>query len=398
VGLCCFGLSGCGIEGQSVERFLNDIGKVVSEQNVPDQMVSADSVENPLDRSEAADLAETDPIPEQGTSSESSGTGTDIVDGLGKEYLTGEWAIGQPGDHGMEQEWLDALCEELITGSVRAALLVKDGTIVYEYYGTGDNTETKYSLYSCTKSVTSAAVGLAIEQELLPGVNSKLADFFPDLADPEKEDITIAHLLNLTSGIEWKESVSSGILLEWMLADNQVDYVLNKKMVGQPGEAFNYNSGNTQLLAAILEKVTGQSEADYVRENILTPIGIGDVSWWEDAQGITFGGFGIWLTAREAARFGQLYLNEGRWGEQQIIPADWVKLSTVPQGPTDFYGYNWWIDVPEPDQQFRMYYASGFGGQHIIIVPEYQMVAVVMSMGVTDDSLVSTFKEHLMDW
>lgn len=417
-GICFLAMTGCGIEEDSVVNFIRDIGKNITDEPSADRPVSTDSSQTVAVPPTPAGLSpkETlsgEPLPEETLSGEpspeetlsgeslpeenvpSADSGSDPETIKGREYLEGEWGSDRPENHGIPTAWRDGLSKELTKIPVRAALVVKDGSIIYEYYGQGDDVNTDYSIYSCTKSITSAAVGVAIEQGLLPGVDSRLGDFFPDLDDPQKEAITVGQLLNLTAGFEWTEALTDGVMLDWMLADNQVDYVLNKKMLHQPGEVFNYSSGNTQLLSAIIEKVTGMSEADYVRKNILEPIGIDDVLWWSDAQGITFGGFGIWLTAREAARFGQLYLNEGRWGEQQVVPAEWVRESTVSQGNIAYYGYNWWVDVPEPEQAFRMYYASGFGGQHIIVVPEHQLVAVVMSMGVEDRSIVELFKRYL---
>ncbi len=310
-------------------------------------------------------------------------------------YLNGEWEQDLPENHGIEPSWLEEFANELQDKQICAALLIKDGRIVYESYMKEYNKDSQFNLYSCTKSVTSAAVGVAIEQGYLTGVDCQIGDYFPNIENDQMKKITIEQLLNFTSGIDWSESSADGDFVDWMMAENQVDYMLNKNMKHEPGEVFNYSTGSSHLISAILTQATGMTEEEYVKRNIFEPIGIHDYAWWADAQGITFGGLGIWMTARDAARFGQLYLNEGKWGEQQVVPAQWVRTSTSKQGPNEDYGYNWWVDVPHEQQKYSMYNAAGYGGQYIFVVPKFQIVAVVTSRGVEDSSVVTAFKELL---
>ncbi len=338
---------------------------------------------------------------------------SDVADNVGsnedKDIVTGapspaireaggtsnEWKQDLPENHGIESKWLEEFNKKLQDKQIHAALLVRDGTIVYEYYSEGYNKDSRFDLYSCTKSITSAAVGIAIEQGYLPGVDSQIGDFFPAVTDDQMKEVTVEQLLNLSSGIDWTENTSGEVFLDWLMAENQVDFILQKNMKSAPGEVFNYSSGNSHLISAILTQVTGMPEAEYVRKNLFEPIGIQDFAWWSDTQGITIGGFGIWMTARDAARFGQLYLKEGKWGERQIVPAQWVRISTSSHGPNKAYGYNWWIDTPKEQQKYSMYYAEGYGGQYIFVVPELQIVTVVMSRGVEDFSIITAFKELL---
>lgn len=315
---------------------------------------------------------------------------------IGLEYIDGEWGTDTPENRGISREQMDSFAREVGERPIRSALLIKDGSIVYEYYRGGYDIDTRFDIYSCTKSIVSAAAGMAMDQGYLEGTDTKITEFFPDIDDAGMKEITIGNLLNLTSGIEWTETLANGaFMLEWMMADNQVDYILNKNMVNKPGEVFNYSSADSHLLSAILAEVTGMSGKDYVSDNLLEPIGIEDVMWWEDSQGISFGGFGIFMTARDAARFGQLYLNKGMWGRDRIISEDWIDKSTKPQSPNGEYGYNWWIDTSGEQREYQMYYAAGLGGQYILVVPEYEIVAVIMSSGVGDMSVVRMFQSFL---
>ncbi len=314
----------------------------------------------------------------------------------GQEYLAGEWGTDTPENHGVSGEQIDDFDREMNERPIRSALLIKDGSIVYEYYQEGYSANTRFDIYSCTKSILSAATGIAIDQGDLAGTEAKLGSFFPGISDEDMKEITVGNLLSLASGIEWTENIANGIfLLEWMIAENQVDYVLARSIRSKPGEAYNYSSGDSHLLSAVLTEATGMSAKEYAEENLFAPIGIGDVIWWEDGQGISFGGFGIYMTARDAARVGQLYLNKGLWGEERIISEEWIAQSVEPQGPSAEYGYGWWIDVPDGDQEYQMYYAAGLGGQYILVVPDYQIVAVIMSTGVDDMSVVRLFQSFV---
>ncbi len=322
----------------------------------------------------------------------------------GQEYITGEWGMDTPENHGVSRTQIDDLDREIGARPIRAALVIKDGAMIYEYYQEGNSAGTRFDIYSITKSILSATVGIAIDQGYLAGIDTKIEAYLPAIAegvaagniDADMKEITVGNLLSLTSGIEWTETLANGMLmLDWMMAENQVDYILGSNMRNKPGEVFNYNSGDSHLLSALLTEATGMSAKEYADVNMFAPIGIKDYIWWGDSQGISLGGFGIYMTARDAARIGQLYLNKGMWGEERIISEEWITASTQPQGPDGEYGYNWWIDVPDGQQDYQMYYAAGLGGQYIIVVPDYQIVAVFMSIGIDDMSVVSLFKSFV---
>jgi CubicO group peptidase (beta-lactamase class C family) len=157
-------------------------------------------------------------------------------------------------------------------------------------------------------------------------------------------------------------------------AQDEVQFVLDRPMTVEPGTRFNYNTGGTQLLAAIIAQATGQSALEYAQEHLFAPLGITNVQWWADPSGITEGGSGLELAPRDMAKFGYLYLKGGIWEGKSLIPAEWVKTSTQAHIKTGYldlvYGYQWWVHPS------GVYQARGFGGQRIFVLPEQQMVVV----------------------
>ena len=175
-----------------------------------------------------------------------------------------------------------------------------------------------------------------------------------------------------------------------------MDYILSRALIHDPGTVFNYSTGNTHLLSAVLQSATGMTQEEYCRTRLFDPMGISEEAYWHtDPQGIADGGNGLVITSRDAARFGQLYLNGGTWNGQQLVPADWVEESTSRQngGPGDAtgaYGYQWWVRThtageygtyatPYPAASYDTHFAFGHAGQFIYVVPELQLVTVITS-------------------
>ena len=249
--------------------------------------------------------------------------------------------------------------------------------MVFEEYFNGWDETGIHQLFSVTKSVISCLIGIAVEEGLLE-INQTVLSFFPDKVidnlDADKQNITIEHLLTMSSGLSWIEAIHDGIGFS---SDDPVQYILDRPMVAAPGEEFNYNSGNAHLLSAILQNVTGQSTLNYAQEKLFDYLGIDNLSWDIDAQGIYFGGHGLSLCSQDMAKFGFLYLNNGTWDGYQVIPEDWVEASitkyTYTVDSAD-YGYLFWL-YPE----FDHYAAQGFMGQRILIFPKYDFIAIVTS-------------------
>lgn len=296
------------------------------------------------------------------------------------------WEFDLPENHQMNPELFRQLHAALTDSEVYAMLTAKDGVIIDEYYQEGYDEGSSFALHSCSKSFTGALIGIAIEQGYIGGVEDLLADYLPQAAelDEGKRQITLRHLLTHTSGLEWYEwGGGYSNWVEFQSAENWVGYILGRTQVAQPGAAFNYSTGNTHLLAAVLEQATGMSELEYGRKNLFEPLGMESVGWKTDPQGVTDGGNGITMTARDAARFGQLFLQNGLWQGKQLVPAGWVQQSTGVQNPgpggrTGQYGYQWWVR-PFGERNDSTYYAFGAWGQYILVVPDLQLITVIAS-------------------
>jgi len=259
-------------------------------------------------------------------------------------------------------------------------LVSRRGEIVLERYYRGTRATTPANIKSASKSVISALVGIAIERKLIPGVNASIAPYFKEMlgADPAKSKVTIEDLLSMRSGLEPITNRNYGA---WVLSPNWVGYILRRPMNSPPGQTMRYSTGNSHLLSAILTKATGESTWAFANEVLAKPLGFTLSPWMRDPQGIFFGGNEMVMTPRQMVAFGELYLRRGRAGGKQVVPEAWVDASLVPRGRSDYsdqlYGYGWWIRELAGRQ---VYYAWGYGGQFIFIVPDLEMVVVTTSV------------------
>lgn len=305
-----------------------------------------------------------------------------------EQEIDNSWKFDTPENHGMDPAVFVRMHEALPSADVYSVVTAKDGVIIDEYYRDGYDENSVFALHSCSKSFTSALIGIAIEQNLIGGVDDLLSAYLPQAAQftDGKQNLTLRHLLTQTSGLEWYEwGGGSSNWEEFRSAPNWVDYILGRNQVSQPGAAFNYSTGNTHLLSAVLEQATGMSQLEFAEENLFGPLGMESVEWGTDPQGIADGGNGVAMTARDAARFGQLFLNGGQWNGKQLVPADWVAESTSAQNSgagdgTGSYGYSWWTRA-FGEGGYETYYAFGAWGQYIFVVPELNLVSVITSPG-----------------
>jgi len=261
-------------------------------------------------------------------------------------------------------------------------LIVRHGELVYEkYFRNYLKPDKTVKLYSVTKSIFSALVGIAVDQGLIDSLDHKVSEYFPEYfypdTDPRMKQVTLRHLLTMSSGFMWGEL--GPIQSRWMNSDNWVEEAINLDFIEDPGTGFTYCTANTQILSGILTKLTGEPLKDYAQKYLFTPIGISakNWSWGMDDHGYALGGYGMNLRPRDLARFGYLYLNQGYWDGKQVVSSKWVQESTRSQIKTGYgpeYGYLWWI---RPDPDLPKYMAQGSGGQSIYIVPGLDLVVVV---------------------
>lgn len=295
-------------------------------------------------------------------------------------WPTEEWRLSSPEEQGMNSTILNMTTDYLeIDDTVFHSLLViRNGYIVFEEYFGQYHKNRRHIIYSCTKSVSSTLIGIALDQGYIESLDEFILDYFPDKNitnwDSRKDLITIEHLLTMTSGLEWSEGGGDDDYFSMGFSDDWVEYVLNQPMIGDPGEQFEYCTGGSHLLSAILNVSTEQTTLSFAEENLFGPIGIGEVYWPTDPQGINNGGSDLGLTPRDMARFGYLFLNNGTWDGEQIVPVEWVTEATSskvnPYADTG-YGYQWWTTP-----SVNVYSARGFAGQFIVVIPEYDLVVV----------------------
>jgi len=312
---------------------------------------------------------------------------------LGEYYPTAQWRECSPKEAGMSDRYLKDLNNEIVrlveSGVViHGILIIRKGYVVAEqYYSIYFDENTEHVIHSCTKSFTSALIGIAVSEGLITGIETRMVDFFPEydienLTDSKKE-ITLEHMLTMSSGLDWDEldypySDPNNTHYQWRNSGDHIQFVLDRPMEYPPGEIQNYNSGLSDLLSVIIQKTTGVRSDSFARTKIFKQIGIEDFYWPIDVQGFARGGGGMRLKTRDMARFGFLYLKEGQWDGIQVIPIEWVNESQKKHQPFQhignyYYGYQFWVS------SFGMYAAVGYGGQWIMILPDYELVVVFIN-------------------
>jgi CubicO group peptidase (beta-lactamase class C family) len=292
----------------------------------------------------------------------------------------------------MDEELLKDLNSEVIKlldmgYDIHTILVIKDGYIVAEqYYSKYFKKDIEHRIHSCTKSFTSACVGIAIDQGYINGIEDKMYEYFPEYEianlTEEKRSITIEHLLTMSAGLDWNEldtyySDPQNAFYQWRRADDRVKFLLDRSMEHSPGSTHDYNSGLSDLLSIIVEKQTGMRADSFAAVNLLTPIGIDEYYWAIDSKDGHAIGYGqMRLIPRDMARFGYLYLKEGKWDGTQIIPGSWAEESGKQQiaaghdPGANYYGYQFWVT------DYGMYTAMGYSGQWIMVLPDYDLVVV----------------------
>jgi CubicO group peptidase (beta-lactamase class C family) len=268
------------------------------------------------------------------------------------------------------------------------SLLVSwQGDIVLERYYRGAGASRLANVKSVSKSVISALVGIAIARGHLKSVHQPIREFFPAIpggpSAAAKGSITIEHLLTMRSGLESTSSRNYGA---WVRSRNWVRHALERELLSEPGTTMEYSTGNTHLLSAILTKATGTSTWQFANNALAKPLGFALARWTRDPQGVYFGGNEMLLTPRQMVAFGELYLDRGTARGVQILPAAWIDASFIPRGASRWsgrqYGYGWWMRALAG---WQAYYAWGFGGQFIFVVPDLQLVVATTSATTVDD-------------
>lgn len=327
------------------------------------------------------------------------------------EQVKGGWVISTPDKEGVNKAMLEEAVADFSKGNSKldGLLIARNGKLIVEEYFNGYTLEKLHKAFSITKAVTGTTLGIAIDKGYLSEKDSiyrHLGRYVIDSASVARE-ITIEHLITMTSGLEWAElggRNSTGYRLPY--SDNWVEFVLSQPKKHEPGKVYNYSTGNTVLLAPIIKNATGKQAREFANENLFMPLGIKNYEWYtqsefwtkleggempnvqkpdaieydKDFAALTNTGSGLLLRPRDMCKIGQLYLNKGKWEGEQIVSENWITASTQPHFGNEEYGYHWRLTSFEG---VPCYYASGFGVQRIFVFPTLNMVVVTTQQNFT---------------
>lgn len=310
------------------------------------------------------------------------------------EQLDDGWTVSSMDEEGMDTGVIERLTSQIMNGQfqgIHSLLIVKNGVLVHEAYFEDHERNSLQTVYSITKSVSSALIGIAIDRGLIDSVEDTVLSFFPqyNYQDPNKQKINLSHILTLTSGLSWDEktypySDSRNTETQMVATGDWMKFVLERPMQSDPGTEWVYNTGSVHLLSGIIKHTSGMHSDEFAEQHLFEPLDIQAYEWNKDPQGYPCTGAtlqGLRLKLRDTAKFGYLFLNNGMWNDQQVIPDTWVEESTRKHFNMETnraFGYLWWIgSLTVNGREIPHFYAAGYGGQTIHIVPELDLMIVL---------------------
>jgi CubicO group peptidase (beta-lactamase class C family) len=316
----------------------------------------------------------------------------------GPYWPTEDWRTSTPEEQGMDSQVLTQMQDAIRQNHLmlHSLLVIRNGYLVSETYYQSYQPNMWHEIYSCTKSVVSTLIGIAVDKGYIDRLDRRVVDFFPQRRfknlDPQKAAMTLENLLTMTSGLDWQDE--NPTFREMNQSPDWVQFVLDKPMIQSPGSQFNYCSGCSHVLSAILQEATGMNPRQFAEQYLFEPLGISVDLWITDADKIPVGGWGMMITPREMAKLGYLYLRRGQWDGKQIVSEKWVEDATRKHVEVDDmgYGYQWWT-VPWLDA----YAALGMQGQTIFVIPASDLVVVTTaSMGSDHDNIFQLIEEYIV--
>jgi CubicO group peptidase (beta-lactamase class C family) len=322
--------------------------------------------------------------------------------------LNDGWMTGSLDQVGMDRRRIEAMTESIRARpelNVHAVLIERDGRLVYEEYFAGKDEhwgeplgvvtftrDTKHDLRSVTKSVVSALVGIALASGAIPSLDRPILDVFPEFKElqvPERRLITPRHALMMAAGLDWNEDVPyndpKNDEIVMIRSVDPLRYVLARPIVAAPGTTWRYNGGLTQVLGTTVQRATRQPLAEYARAKLFSPLGITDFEWLGSLAGVPSAASGLRLRPRDLAKFGSIYVHEGRWNGREVVSREWIFESTrrrltFPGQSARGYGYQWWHACYQvPSGRLEVPTAVGNGTQRVFLLRAHQTVVTVLA-------------------
>jgi CubicO group peptidase (beta-lactamase class C family) len=296
-------------------------------------------------------------------------------------------AISQPAVAKLDKATIDAIMEAA-NGfpSLHALIISRHGDLELEHVFRGPAADRPVNVKSVSKTIIAALVGIAMDRGVFDGLDQPIAPLFPDKlprdADPRLQRVTIGNLLSMQSGLDRTSGPNYG---RWVQSDDWVRFALSREFVDEPGGSMLYSTGNSHLLSALLTRRTGHSTLQVARDWLGKPLEINIPPWPRDPQGIYFGGNDMLLSPRAMRAFGEMFLASGMSGGKQVVPRSWIEESWKPRTSSPFtgdaYGLGWFVSGSAGGRP--IYYAWGYGGQMIYVVPHVSLVVVMTSDAAT---------------
>ena len=327
--------------------------------------------------------------------------------------LNDGWDVSSIIDEGINKDLIEEISGYITDidryENVLSMLIVKNGKLIHEVYSPYCQRNTLHWMASITKTITSTLIGIAIDKGFIESVDAELHELLPqftkDFKDPGKKKIALKHIMSMTSGLDWNERVSynNPRNSEWQMVESEdwMSYVVAYPIKDEPGRIFNYNTGGMHLLSAVIKNVSGLYAHQFAEKYLLHPMGIYAYQWNKDPIGYpctggTDGGLG--LRTRDIAKFGWLFLKDGKWKGKQIVSKKKKKkapkISLTSHGRGRNYGFNWMtVSRASNGKRFEYIASFGYGGQTLYIVPEYDLILVFTCELAGEDSGVNTLVE-----
>lgn len=332
------------------------------------------------------------------------------------EQISDGLNIGQLSDVDMDSKILSQVMDSILQGrykNIHSILIYKDNKLVFEEYFKGhkfryDTTAhlgelvkwdktMLHRMMSVTKSITSICIGIAIDKGYIKNVNESIFNYLPEYQQFKtdgRDKITIEHLLTMTSGLkglEWAMPYSNpeNDIMKVYFSEDPISTILDVKLIFEPGFMFAYFGGSNFLLSKIIENTTKMNLEEFSKKYLFEPLGIEESYWFKLNKGIVDGAGGLMITSRDMVKIGATFLNKGRWNGNRIVSAEWVAKSTTSYPGNSWlnnwddnwgmkgYAYSWWTHTfSHKGKRIDMYYAAGWGGQYIMVIPALNSVVV----------------------